>query len=61
MEHQAMVAVSTSHGVDPSIVSDGFMMAALLTMGTLFGVIPLVVALLISPKETHPRLGAIYE
>ncbi len=61
MEHGTFIAATTGPGVDPSIVADGFMMAALLTMGTLFAVVPLVLATLIAPRETSPKLGAIYE
>ncbi len=61
MSNATLVVSQAGPGVDPSIVADGFMMAALLTMGTLFAVVPILISMLISPKETHTKLGAIYE
>lgn len=46
---------------DPAIVADVYSLAMVLLYGVIFAVAPLLVGLLLAPRETAPLLGAIYE
>ncbi|HID96839.1 MAG TPA: NADH-quinone oxidoreductase subunit A [Thermodesulfobacteriaceae bacterium] len=43
------------------LANDGFILATLLVLGTLFAVAPIIAGFLLAPRETSPTMNAIYE